>query len=175
MNGSTEELILVDEEDNEIGTASREECHRGSGLRHRAFVLLIENARAEVLLQQRPARKLGGGRWDVSATSHVRRGESYDSAIARCVAHELGIAQSLRWLRVLSYVYMEPLGDRSENEFCVLYSARYDGTLRPNDCEIDAVRWIHLTDLVAEIRTDPVLYTAWLREAATRAHAAGAR
>ena len=160
-------MILVDDHDNEVGTASREQCHRGSGLRHRAFVLFIENSRDEVLLQWRRHSKLGGGRWDVSATSHVRKGETYETAIARCVMHELGIALPIVWRRVLSYVYAERLGDRSENEFCWLFAGRYDGSLRPNDAELGELRWVRLADLGSEIRADPMQYTAWLREAAS--------
>lgn len=161
----TEQLILVDDHDNEVGTASREECHRGSGLRHRAFVLLIDNSRDEVLVQRRCRSKLGGGRWDVSATSHVRKGETYSAAISRCAAHELGIEQAVAWHRRLAYVYTEHLGDRSENEYCALFTGQYDGSLRPNHAELDELRWVSLTDLMAEIRADPVQYTGWLREA----------
>ena len=36
-----EMCILVDEEDMPIGSASKLDCHRGAGLRHRAFSVLI--------------------------------------------------------------------------------------------------------------------------------------
>jgi len=161
-------LILVDEHDNEVGNASREECHRGFGIRHRAFVLFIENNLSEVLLQRRSPNKLGGGRWDVSAASHVRRGEDYETAIVRCVAHELGIVQPVAWRRTLSYVYTESLGERSENEFCALFWGKYDGALCPNSVELDELRWVRFADLSGSIRTDPARYTRWLQEAVIR-------
>jgi isopentenyl-diphosphate delta-isomerase len=160
-------LILVDDHDHEIGTATREQCHRGPGLRHRAFVLLIDNGRDDVLLQWRCPGKLGGGRWDVSATSHVRRGESYDTAIARCVRYELGIVEPVVWNRLLSYVYTERLGDWSENEFCWLFAGRYGGAMQPNYAELGELKWVRRADLPAAIRADPVQYTAWLKEAVT--------
>ena len=165
---SSEQLILVDEDDTEIGVASREECHRGAGLRHRAFVLLIEDDRQQVLLQRRCGGKLGGDRWDVSATSHVRIGETYETGIRRCVLHELGIVQPIGWQRVLSFVYTERLGACSENEFCTLFTGRYDGLLYPNDAELSGLRWVRLDELITDIRADPVSYTSWLIEAATR-------
>lgn len=131
-------------------------------------MLLVENGRDEVLLQRRSQSKLGGGRWDVSATSHVRRSETYEMAIARCAAHELGIGQPLAWRRVLSYVYTERLGEWSENEFCSLFAGRYDGPLSPNFTELEELRWVRLADLASEIRVDPVQYTGWLREAVIR-------
>ena len=164
-NGGAEELILVDDHDNEVGFADRDQCHRGAGLRHRAFVLLIENDREEVLLQWRRSRKLGGGRWDVSATSHVRRGETYEAAIARCVRHELGIAERVTWRRVGSYVYTERLGDWSENEFCWLFAGSYSGVMAPNYDELDELKWVRRADLSSEIQTDAARYTAWLKEA----------
>jgi len=129
---------------------------------------LIENGRGEVLLQRRGRSKLGGGRWDASATSHVRKGETYESAISRCAAHELGIGQPVAWRRVLSFVYTERLGDSSENEFCALFAGRYDGLLRPNHAELDELRWVRLADLATEIRADPAQYTEWLKEATAR-------
>lgn len=167
-NADSERLILVDEHDGEIGSASREECHRGAGKRHRAFVLWIENDREELLLQRRRGSKLGGDRWDVSATSHVRVGETYETAIARCVRHELGIAQPLPWERVLAYLYTESLGGYSENEFCALYRTRYSGPLQPNYDELTALRWVLPATLLAAIERDPTPYTSWLREAAVR-------
>ena len=161
-------MILVDDDDNEVGTASREECHRGTGLLHRAFVLLIENGRDEVLVQWRCHNKLGGGRWDVSAASHVRKGESYETAIVRCAAHELGIGRPVAWRRVLSYVYTERLGSCSEKEFCSLFAGRYDGSLRPNYAELDELRWVRLADLADQICAEPVRYTSWLTQAVTR-------
>tara|TARA_B100000408_G_scaffold36980_1_gene27877 strand:+ start:111 stop:392 length:282 start_codon:yes stop_codon:yes gene_type:complete len=37
-------LILVDRQDNELGVASKAECHTGSGLLHRAFSIFIFNS-----------------------------------------------------------------------------------------------------------------------------------
>ena len=138
------------------------------GLRHRAFVLLLENEQGDILIQRRSSRKLGGGRWDVSAASHVRRGETYETAITRCIAHELGVGQPIAWRRILSYVYTEHLGEYSENEFCVLFVGDYDGLLRPNHDELDELRWVHLPNLVSEIRDLPVQYTGWLKETVAR-------
>ena len=131
-------------------------------------MLLIENGRGEILLQRRRQSKLGGGRWDASAASHVRKGEDYEAAISRCAAHELGVMQAVPWRRILSYVYTERLGDYSENEFCALFTGRYDGPLHPNDAELDELKWVRLTDLADSIAADPTPYTSWLREAVTR-------
>jgi len=52
-------LILVDEADRRLGHLSKDLCHEGRGVLHRAFSLLIFNGRGELLVQQRaPAKRL---------------------------------------------------------------------------------------------------------------------
>src|SRR6185437_11810517 len=93
MNASaadSELLILVDESDREIGQLSKAECHRGSGVLHRAFSLLIFNEAGELLLQQRSAHKrLWPLYWSNSCCSHPRRAESMETAIHRRLYEEL--------------------------------------------------------------------------------------
>ena len=68
------ELILVDDEDNEIGYRSKAECHDGGGIRHRAFSLFLFNDDGELLLQQRSKEKrLWPGFWSNTCCSHPRR------------------------------------------------------------------------------------------------------
>jgi isopentenyl-diphosphate delta-isomerase len=69
-------LILVDDNDNEKGLDTKENCHKGNGLRHRAFgILLFEGER--LLLQKRSSKKLlWPGYWDLSIASHVHYGET---------------------------------------------------------------------------------------------------
>jgi isopentenyl-diphosphate delta-isomerase len=166
---STETLILVDERGEQIGTASREECHSGGGMRHRAFVVFLFNRRGEVLIQRRSQRKLGGGRWDVSATSHVREGESYQQAIERCLRHELAIERPPHTDRVLSYTYVERFDGYAENEHCALFVGRYDGEIQPNRMEIDGVRWVALRDLERKMESPGESgLTRWFREAMRR-------
>ena len=51
-----EYVILVNEDDDEIGQLEKMEVHR-SGELHRAFSVLIVNTAGELLLQQRGAQK----------------------------------------------------------------------------------------------------------------------
>ena len=52
-----EDLMLVDENDKEIGTMKKEDCHRGDGRLHRAFSIFVFNDKAELLIQQRGSKK----------------------------------------------------------------------------------------------------------------------
>jgi len=83
-------LILVDDNDNQIGTDTRENCHAGKGKRHRAYTAFIFH-KGKMLLQQRSSKKLlWPGAWDVSFTSHVYPGETYQQAASRRALEELG-------------------------------------------------------------------------------------
>jgi isopentenyl-diphosphate delta-isomerase len=77
-------LILVDEADREVGHLSKTLCHEGRGVLHRAFSLLIFNAKGELLLQQRAAgKRLWPLYWSNSCCSHPRRAETMEAAVKR--------------------------------------------------------------------------------------------
>ena len=57
VSSESEELILVDASDNELGFLGKEECHDGDGILHRAFSLFVFNTHGELLLQKRSAEK----------------------------------------------------------------------------------------------------------------------
>ena len=96
VSSPTEELILVDELDREIGQGAKSECHAGNGILHRAFSVFIFNSRNELLLQRRSAEKpLWPNYWSNTCCSHPRVGESMGEAVNRRLAQELGIECSL--------------------------------------------------------------------------------
>ena len=94
----SENLILVDQQDREIGTLDKAACHDGQGMLHRAFSLFIFNSQGELLLQKRSSQKrLWGGYWSNSCCSHPRQGEEYEIAIRRRLKEELGIQTELKY------------------------------------------------------------------------------
>jgi len=157
-----EMLVVVDDNDKEIGIDTREHCHLGKGRRHRAYVVFLFHS-GKLLLQQRSRLKtLWPGAWDVSFTSHVYPGETYEQAARRKGTQELaatfGSVQD-----VYSFVYFAPQGKYAENEFCKLLVADFDGKVKPNPDEIMAVRWTTVEDLRADLRKRPDIYTPWLK------------
>jgi isopentenyl-diphosphate delta-isomerase len=155
-------LILVDDNDNEIGTDTRENCHAGRGRRHRAYTaLLFHNGR--MLLQQRSSKKLlWPGAWDVSFTSHVYPGESYQQAAERRAMQELG-ARVAKLADVHSFVYFAPQGDNAENEFCRVLVGDFDGKFSPNPDEMMSTKWAKLSEVEADVRAHPESFTPWFR------------
>jgi isopentenyl-diphosphate delta-isomerase len=155
-------LILVDDNDNELGTDTRENCHSGRGKRHRAYTALLFHE-GKMLLQQRSMKKLlWPGAWDVSFTSHVYPGETYQQAASRRARQELD-ARVGELSDVHSFVYFAPQGENAENEFCRVLVGDFDGKIRPDPNEIMSVRWATLGEVKSEVASRPDSYTPWFR------------
>ena len=163
MPASTEEiLVLVDENDNQVGTDTRTNCHAGNGKMHRAYtVFLFHNDR--LLMQQRSKKKLlWPGAWDVSFTSHVYPGETYSQAAVRKASQELN-AKVGDLAEVHSFVYFAPQGKNAENEFCRVLVGTFDGKITPNPEEIMALKWARVKDVEVDLTAHPDSYTPWFR------------
>ena len=164
VSSESEELILVDSDDNEIGYASKAEAHDGGGIRHRAFSLFLFNDDGELLLQQRaPSKRLWGGFWSNSCCSHPRRGESLAVATSRRLLDELNFEAELEY--VYRFCYVAQFGDAgSENELCHVFLGRSSSEIRPNDSEIAGVRYLTATALAEEFERHPDRFTPWFKQ-----------
>ena len=164
VSSESEELILVDALDNEIGYRSKADCHDGLGLLHRAFSLFLFNDDGDLLLQQRSAEKrLWPGYWSNSCCSHPRRGESMPIATMRRLHDELNTAAELE--HVYQFCYQAQFSEAgSENELCHVYLGKIDGDIRPNDSEIESIRFISAAELDDELATQPQRFTPWFMQ-----------
>jgi isopentenyl-diphosphate delta-isomerase len=146
-----ESLILVDEADREVGYLSKERCHEGRGVLHRAFSLLIFNDRGELLLQRRSgAKRLWPQYWSNSCCSHPRRAESMESAIHRRLREELGLACPLHFLFKFQYqAQFESVG--AEHELCSVFIGRSSGRVSIDEKEISDWRWVSPERLAGEM------------------------
>ena len=156
-------LILVDRQDNELGVASKAECHTGSGLLHRAFSIFIFNSSGQVLLQQRSqAKELWNLYWSNSCCSHPRQGEQIENAAHRRVMEELSIDCELHYL--YKFFYQEPFEKKgSEHELCSVFVGRHDGKVSININEIADWKFIDTKELSRSIDQRPEKYTPWLQ------------
>ncbi len=158
-----EKLILVDEYDNITGYESKDFCHNGNGVLHRAFSIFIFNSKNELLLQQRHTdKRLWGEYWSNTCCSHPRKGESYAQAVARRLKEEVGLDVPLHYL--YRFQYQASFGDKgSENELCSVYIGRANSKPKINDTEIMAWKYISITDLNRDMLLNPELYTPWFK------------
>ena len=141
-DNNSERLPLVDADGNVIGSATRGECHNGSKLQHPVVHLHLFDSLGRLYLQQRPLWKaIQPGKWDTAVGGHVDFGENVSSALEREVREELGIELSCpRFL--LRYQFES----ECEKELVSVYSAVYDGEVRPSD-ELDGGRFWEIAEI----------------------------
>ncbi len=163
VSSESEELILVDADDNEIGTLSKALSHDGDGVLHRAFSLFIFNTDGELLLQQRSAgKRLWPMFWSNSCCSHPRRGETMDQAVERRLAQELGLTCQLEY--VYKFSYQARYGEAgSEHELCSVFLGRTDELPKVNDTEIAATRFLSAQGLAEALDSKPDEFTPWFK------------
>jgi isopentenyl-diphosphate Delta-isomerase len=159
----SELLILVDDQDQEIGNHDKLSCHAGSGILHRAFSLFIFNDAGELLLQRRSANKqLWPLYWSNSCCSHPRQGESMETAISRRAQQELGIQTEFQYL--YKFKYQAPYQEiGSEHELCWVFVGQSTDPIRANENEIAEWRFISAGDLAKELSQKPEQFTPWFK------------
>jgi isopentenyl-diphosphate delta-isomerase len=168
-----EEVILVDEEGREIGSAEKLEAHRNGGRRHLAFSIVLFNRNGETLLQRRSKRKYHfGGLWTNSCCGHPRPGEVLAEAARRRLREELGVSTELRAVFCFAYRATDPGSGLSENEVDHVFVGQLDDEPddepRPDPEEIDDLRWIEHAELERDIAAHPERYTPWFAQLAAR-------
>jgi isopentenyl-diphosphate delta-isomerase len=163
VSSEAEELILVDEDDQEIGFLSKADCHNGTGQLHRAFSVFLFNASGELLMQKRSdSKRLWPGFWSNTCCSHPRRGESMPVATGRRLRDELNIEASLEFIYKFSY-QAEFDSTGSENELCHIYLGMVGDAVAPNDHEISAVRYLSADGLTRAFNASPGHFTPWFK------------
>lgn len=157
-------VILVDAEDNAIGTADKLEAHRAGRL-HRAFSVFIFNDRGEMLLQQRAEGKYhSGGLWSNACCSHPGPGEAVESAARWRLQEEMGFTCPIE--HVSEMVYRTDVGGGLiEYEYDHLFVGRWNGRPAPDPAEVADWRWVAMEELEAEVARHPRRFTYWFRVA----------
>lgn len=163
VSSELEPLILVNENDEEVGFLDKSACHDGRGTLHRAFSLFIFNPAGELLIHQRASSKrLWPDYWSNSCCSHPRRGETMDEAVARRLEQELGLSTKLQYLYKFEYrVNYHGLG--AEHELCSVYSGNTNAEPVINTTEIRDWRWVSPTVLHDQLVQESERFTPWFQ------------
>ena len=164
-----EEVILVDEEGREIGSAEKLEAHRNGGRLHLAFSIVLFNRNGETLLQRRSRRKYHfGGLWTNSCCGHPRPGEVLAEAAGRRLREELGVSTELRAVFCFAYRATDPGSGLSEHEVDHVFVGQLEDEPRPDPEEIDDLRWIERAELERDVEAHPERYTPWFEQLVAR-------
>jgi isopentenyl-diphosphate delta-isomerase len=164
----TDEIILVDHRDNDIGCEEKDACHRIPAKLHRAFSIFIINEQGHMLIQKRAAmKKTWPAFWSNACCSHPRKGENLPEAALRRLQEELGFTCPLQHIFTFRYKadYSTEFG---ESEIDHVFVGQFDGAVRPNKDEIQDWRFISVRELSHDVRNNPEKYTPWFRKALPR-------
>jgi isopentenyl-diphosphate delta-isomerase len=139
------------------------EVHR-QGLRHKAVSIFVVDGE-KVLIQRRALGKYHSpGLWSNTCCTHPHWNERPEQCAVRRLREELGIT-GLYPAHADRLEYRADVGQGLiEHEVVDIYLAyaRPDMPLAPDPSEVDAVRWIGLYDLAAEVRRHPERFSRWL-------------
>ncbi|HNH67469.1 MAG TPA: isopentenyl-diphosphate Delta-isomerase, partial [Bacteroidia bacterium] len=156
-------VILVDEQDREIGEAEKMQTHK-LGLLHRAFSVLIYNTKGEMLLQQRAETKYhSGGLWSNACCGHPRPGEKIEDAARRRLKEELGFNCSLKFS--FKFIYKASFENSlKEHELDHVFTGIYDSEVLPDKNEVQAYRWVTMENLKNEIIENHSSFSVWFQK-----------
>lgn len=157
-----EQIILVDENDIQIGAMEKLEAHK-KGLLHRAFSILIKNSKGEIMLQKRAIGKYhSGGLWTNTCCSHPRVGEGLATATHRRLKEEMGFDCELKEITTFTYHASLDHG-LQENEFLHVYAGEHNDDPIVNPEEADDWKWMSLSKLKKDVAKHPYNYTSWFK------------
>jgi isopentenyl-diphosphate Delta-isomerase len=164
LNASSEEIILVDEDDNPIGFEAKSRAHENGGKLHRAFSIFIFDAAGKMLLQRRAKRKYHfGGLWTNACCGHPRKGEMLQEAVCARLQQEFGFDAELEEIFSFLYRASDAGSGLTEHEFDHVFYGEFDGEPRPDPDEIDDWRWVGLSELLTDLENNPQDYTPWFK------------
>ncbi|WP_417887443.1 isopentenyl-diphosphate Delta-isomerase [Zunongwangia sp.] len=158
----TDQVILVNEKDEQIGLMEKIEAHE-KGLLHRAFSVFVFNKKGELMLQQRALEKYHTpGLWTNTCCSHQREGETNIEAGKRRLMEEMGFTTELK--DTISFIYKAPFDNGlTEHEFDHILIGYYDEQPKPNLDEVNNWKWMNLEAVKNDIQENPKLYTEWFK------------
>jgi len=155
-------VILVNEQDEQIGLMAKMEAHEKAVL-HRAFSVFVFNKKNELLLQQRAADKYHSPLlWTNTCCSHQRDGESNINAGKRRLQEEMGFVCELKELT--SFIYKAPFDNGlTEHELDHIMMGYYNDDPKINKEEVENFKWMTVAEVKDDILKQPSIYTEWFK------------
>jgi isopentenyl-diphosphate delta-isomerase len=155
-------VILVNENNEQIGTMPKLEAHEKAVL-HRAFSVFIFNDKNELMLQQRAALKYHSALlWTNTCCSHQLVGETNIQAGKRRLNEEMGFVVELE--ESISFIYKAPFDNGlTEHEYDHVLIGKYNDIPRINQDEVANWKWMSLEAVKNDMLEQPEIYTEWFK------------
>lgn len=159
-----DEVVLLDEAGDAIGSAPKDTVHDDATPLHLAFSCHVVRADGDVLVTRRAlSKRTWPGVWTNSFCGHPRPGEAIADAVRRHAEHELGLSLAAVVLELPDFRYraVDP-GGIVENEICPVFTAVAAGPVEPNPAEVMELRWVSPSGLAAAVAAAPWAFSPWL-------------
>ncbi len=162
-------VVLVDENDNEIGTEDILVAHQGLGKKHRALSVILYrkiDGKTELLMQKRSQNKpVFKGLWSNTCCTNLRPGDTYIERTVSRLKEEMGIEIKPEDLRVL-YRFSYEAPDLTnpgwcENEVDTVIVGEWSGEMKLNPDEAEDARWMEYGAMKADMEQNPDIYSPW--------------
>ncbi|MEP6675086.1 MAG: isopentenyl-diphosphate Delta-isomerase [Ferruginibacter sp.] len=155
-------VILVNEEDEAIGSMEKMEAHQKAVL-HRAFSIFIFNSKGEMLLQQRALTKYhSAGLWTNACCSHPQPGESTIDAASRRLQEEMGFSTVIK--KAFDFIYKAPFENGlTEYEFDHVFIGNYEAAIGANPHEVSDYCYKTMNEIKSSMISHPQKYTEWFK------------
>jgi len=155
-------VVLVNKNDNPIGTMEKMEAHE-KGILHRAFSVFIFNKDGELMLQQRAMSKYHSpGLWTNTCCSHPRKGEKTIDAAHRRMNEEMGFDCDFK--EAFDFIYKSDVGQGLiEHELDHVFIGISNKQPETNHEEVHDWTYMPMDIIKAEMKSNPEKYTVWFR------------
>jgi isopentenyl-diphosphate delta-isomerase len=153
MTAHPEEVVLLDEAGNAVGSAPKATTHHAATPLHLAFSCYVFDRDGRLLLTRRALDKATfPGVWTNSFCGHPAPDEDVFEAVVRRGQQELGLGlDDLRLvLPAFRYEAVMPNGVR-ENELCPVFTAVTDAEPHPDASEVAEVEWVPWPEFRTEV------------------------
>jgi len=156
------EVILVNENDEVIGSMEKIEAHQ-KALLHRAFSIFIFNEKGEMLLQQRASNKYHSPNlWTNACCSHPMPGEITIDAAHRRLMEEMGFDSHLDF--AFSFTYKAEFDNGLvEHEFDHVFIGKFNGAIDTNPNEVKDFCFMSVQAIADSLQNHQHKYTAWFK------------
>lgn len=159
-----EVVVLLAEDGTALGTHEKATVHTLDTPLHLAFSTHVFDDAGRILVTRRAlSKKAWPGVWTNSFCGHPAPGETFEAAVHRRAAQELGFA--VRDIRPALPDFRYRAVDASgivENEICPVYTAIADSAVDPLPDEVMDYQWADAAGLVRAVTATPWAFSPWL-------------
>ena len=133
-----EMMDIVNENDQVLGSTSREEIYAKQHYHRIAHVIIFNNKKEMALQLRSKTISFCPGHWTTAVGGHVQAGETYEDAALREYKEELGTTSKLKFIAKDYYAPPE------RKKFLGIFETTYNGPFKLEKGKVDKVEYFSL-------------------------------